>query len=252
MESNTMESQENRQARGPMRGRRVRPMAAWKALRQLIRDPDDTTQVFEIIDALAGRAFEKAFERFRASPNGPRLIAEQPDIVAALSDRDSLAAMPAGSLGRAYLDFVLREELTPEGLSSASKDFEEDPAAPAGAYWFGARMRDTHDLYHVLTGYNRDLVGEASLLAFTWAQTRNRGIGAIVLMAYAKAGSQAPGARPMIRQGYRRGKAAAWLPAQDWEALLARPIDEVRRELNLGELPQYEEFRSEGAPALAS
>ena len=231
--------------------RKVRPMAAWKALRNLMKDPDDTTQVFEIIDALAGRSFEKSFKKFRRSPNGPRFIEEQPDIVALLSDREALAAMPAGSLGRAYLDFVIREKLTPEGLSSASKEFDWDPEAPKGAYWFGARLRDTHDLHHVLTGYNRDLVGEAALLAFTWAQTRNRGIGAIVLMAYIRAGQENPAARGMIREGYRRGRRAEWFPGQDWEALLSQPLDEVREQLRLGDLPDYDEVRSEGAPAPA-
>ena len=59
------------------------------------------------------------------------------------------------------------------------------------------------------------------------------------------------GARAMIREGYRRGKAAAWLPGQDWEALLSRPLAEVRQELGLGDPPVYDEVRSEGAPALA-
>ena len=128
--------------------RAVRPRAAWRALRNLMQNPDDTSQVFEIIDSLAGRSFENSFKRFRRSPHGPRLIEEQPEIGALLNDRDALAAMPAGSLGRAYLDFVIREDLTPEGLSSASKEFDQDPAAPKGAYWFGARLRDTHDLHH--------------------------------------------------------------------------------------------------------
>lgn len=231
--------------------RAVRPMAAWAALSNLIKDPDDTSQVFEIIDALAGRSFEKSFKRFRRSPNGPRWIEEQPDIVAVLNDRDALGEMPVGSLGRAYLDFVIREDLTPEGLSSASKEFDQDPEAPKGAYWFGARLRDTHDLHHVLTGYNRDLVGEASLLAFTWAQTRNRGIGAIVLMAYFRSGQNNPAARGMIRAGYRRGRKAAWFPEQDWEQLLMQPLEDVREHLRLGDLPAYDEVRSEGAPALA-
>ena len=41
-----------------------------------------------------------------------------------------------------------------------------------------------HDLWHVTTGYGRDALGELSLLAFTYAQEKNRGIGAIVLYGY--------------------------------------------------------------------
>lgn len=233
---------------------RVRPLDALRAIRGLLRDPDDTGKVFDIIDALSGRAVERAFERFEKSPTGARLLASQPDLVATLRDRERLMALPAGTLGRAYGEFVSREEISADGLVEASeREGAEDPAIPPGRYWFGARLRDMHDLWHVVTGYNRDLVGEASLLAFSYAQIRNRGIGFIVLVAYLRASSaEIPWARPMIRDGYARGKAAAWLPEQDWEALLERPLEEVRRELRVGAPPNYEQVRSEGAPVLAS
>ncbi len=232
---------------------RIRPLDALRGVRSLLRDPDDTEKVFDIIDALSGRSIEHSFERFRRTASGARLLEEQPDLVAALNDRERLLAMPAGTLGRTYGEFVVREEISADGLVGASESIAEpDPSVPAERYWFGARLRDMHDLWHVVTGYNRDLVGEASLLAFSYAQIKNRGIGFIVLVAYLKAGQKdVPWARPMIREGYRRGKNAQWLPAQDWEALLSKPLDEVRRDLGVGDPPVYEEVRSEGAPVLA-
>jgi ubiquinone biosynthesis protein COQ4 len=116
---------------------------------------------------------------------------------------------------------------------------------------FGNRMRDSHDLWHVVTGYGRDLIGEASLLAFTYGQTRNRGIGFIVLVAYIRAGRVSPEPRAMIRGGLRRSKNASWLPSADWEALLERPLDEVRKTLGVVPVESYSELRSEGAPAIA-
>ena len=47
----------------------------------------------------------------------------------------------------------------------------------------------------------------------------------------------------------RRSRRSAWLPAQDWEALLAQPLDEVRRQLRIEPAPSYEAVRSSGAPA---
>ena len=45
----------------------------------------------------------------------------------------------------------------------------------------------------------------------------------------------------------------AGLPAADWEALLARPLEDVRAELAVGQLPEYTEQRSEaGEVALKS
>ena len=43
---------------------------AWTALKILIADSERTDQVFEIIDALSGRSFERGFARFVADPGG--------------------------------------------------------------------------------------------------------------------------------------------------------------------------------------
>ena len=51
-------------------------------------------------------------------------------------------------------------------------------------------------------------------------------------------------ARRTILDGFRRGRKAAWLPEQDWEAMLSMPVDEVRRRLSLGAPASYVEIRS--------
>jgi len=233
---------------------RIRPLAAWRALRALVGNPDETKHVFELIDALSGRSGERLYERFRSTPSGARILAEQRELLPTLANREALLALPPGSLGRCYAEFMGREQISPEGLVEASVEGGRgpDPALPPGRRLVGARMRDQHDLWHVVTGYGRDLVGEAAVLAFTYAQTRNRGIGLIVAVAYWKGGGAAAWFRPLLREAFRRGKRAAWLPAADWEALLPRPLEEVRAELGLGEPPSYEALRSSGAPALAA
>lgn len=223
----------------------IRLGEAWRALRKLMADPDRTDHVFEIIDALSGNSGEKQFQRFAATATGREVLEEDRDILPVLSDRDALLALPEGSLGHTYAEFMNREQISADGLAEASEQGSDrlHTEIDQTRIRFGTRMRDTHDLWHVTTGYNRDLVGEASLLAFTFAQTRNPGIGAIVAMAYFRA-TDSPHARKMIREGYRRGRKANWLPGADWETLLARPLDQVRAELALEELPAYEEMRS--------
>ena len=41
--------------------------------------------------------------------------------------------------------------------------------------WYANRLRDTHDLFHILTGYGRDALGEQCVLGFTYGQTGNYG-----------------------------------------------------------------------------
>lgn len=232
---------------------RIHPLLALRAIRALLRDPDDTARVFEVIDALSGRSGARLFERFRRSAGGARLLRERPNLLALLAAREQLLALPVGSVGRSYAEFMGREQISADGLVSASETgTTPDASLPEERRWFGARLRDMHDLWHVVTGYQRDLVGEAALLAFTYAQTRNRGIGFIVAVAYWKAGRAQPTARRLLRDAYRRGRRAAWLPGQDWEALLAQPLDQVREQLGLGAPPRYTQLRSQAAPALAS
>jgi ubiquinone biosynthesis protein COQ4 len=109
-------------------------------------------------------------------------------------------------------------------------------------------MRDTHDLWHAAVGYSGDVLGETALLAFIFAQTWNPGIGLILAIGVSKTVRFPHGgsmARKTILDGFRRGRRAAWLPAQEWETLLGLPVGEVRRRLSLDAPPVYTEIRSE-------
>ncbi len=234
---------------------RIRPLQAGRAIRALLRDPDDTAQVFRIVEALSGRTGERVFRRFRATATGARVLAEQRCLLASLQDRAALAALPAGSLGRTYHDFMAGEALRADGLREASLQGRSRREIPDPERRLVLeRLRDMHDLWHVVTGYGRDLVGEATLLAFTFAQTRNPGIGFIVGVAWWRAGRDAEGHafRRLLSDGYRRGRRASWLPAADWEALLPLPLAEVRQRLGVEPAPTYTPVRSAGAPAVGT
>ena len=172
---------------------RIRPLDAWRALARLVRNPDETKHVFDLIDALSGNSGERMLRRFQTTDNGRRILAAKRELLPVLSDRERLLALPVGSLGRTYADFMSREQITAEGLVQASMEGGRANAdlSPERQV-IGLRLRDSHDLWHVVTGYGRDLVGEACVLAVTYAQTRNRGIGAIVAMAWWKAGREMP------------------------------------------------------------
>lgn len=234
---------------------RIRPVEAWRALRALVSNPDDTGQVFRVIRALSGRSFERVLERTRNHPTGARILAEERRLLPALADRERLMALPEGTLGHTYAEFMEAEQISAEGLADASTEQVPEAVSRMGVDGeiLGERLRDMHDLWHVVTGYSRDLLGEASLLAFTYAQTRNRGIGAIVgygLWRLWRGGAK--DAVALVRGGYRRGKNAEFLPAQDWEALLELPLSQVRAQLGVETAPSYEQQRSGGAPSVAA
>ena len=214
---------------------RLRPFQAIRAVRRLMADPEDTSQVFTIFRALRGKSGIKAFRRFAASPTGTRVLRERRRLLDTLSDRARLAALPPESFGRRYFEFMNSENLTAEGLVQASQSWENDPV-PAEMELFRARMRDAHDLTHVLTGYGRDGLGEACLLAFMYAHNRNRGALLILLMGLKRMPRVA---RRAVFEAWRNGKKAHWLPHQDFEALLPRPLEDIRRELDIAHPAAY-------------
>lgn len=222
---------------------RLDPKRALDAMVALTQNPDDTAQVFTIIESLSGRAPARMLRGFRDDANGRRLLAERPDLVSILADRDRLRAMPAGSLAHAYLAFVESEGITADGLVAASEAGEIGVRERGSDLdYIATRMRDTHDLWHTVTGYKGDLVGEASLLGFSLAQTGNPGIAMIVLTGMLRIRQLDAIAR--IAGGTRRGMKARWLPALDWESLLPLPLETVRAMLRIEPAPAYEPLRT--------
>lgn len=222
---------------------KVRFRDALKALNALFANPEDTAQVFRVVEALSGGHAERMLARFRSAPGGRDLLRERPEVIERLVDRASLAKLPDGSLGRKYLEFLDSEGITAEGLKKASiAGRNANRHATDDEAFLKDRMRDTHDLWHVVTGYKGDLIGEASLLAFIFAQTRNPGIGFIAGAALVRGNE--PKVRALILRGFLRGARAVWLPPVKWEKLLALPLDEVRRQLRIGSPPDYVPFRA--------
>jgi ubiquinone biosynthesis protein COQ4 len=224
--------------------RRVRFGDAARAMKALLDNPDDTAQVFRIIEALSGRNGERTLDRLRSAASGKRLLRARPALLDKLTDHASLSKLPEGSLGREYVRFLDSEGISAEGLKQASLDGRSPGSddIPEDLDFLRNRLRDTHDLWHVVTGYKGDLLGEASLLAFSFAQTRNPGVGFIVGIALLR--GREPSVRRLIWQGFTRGVRAEWLPAVEWEKLLSLPLPTVRRMLNIGEPPVYQVLRS--------
>lgn len=241
---------------------RIKPLKAWKHMQNLIADKEDTAQVFHIIEALNGNVKLNDFNRFMASENGPSLLAERSDLPTMLDNHGPLEELPEGTVGREYIKFMQSEGLSAAGLvaesevlNSSIKSFDDDLS------WYMNRGRDTHDLYHVLTGYGRDALGEAALLGYTHSQHGGLGISFIAFMGGMKIAQQAPRdakVKAVIAEGRRNGKAAARIVDQDISALLREPIADARKRLNISEpvlykraLEIFSEYELEPSPVAA-
>jgi ubiquinone biosynthesis protein COQ4 len=216
---------------------------ALHALYVLIRDPTDTTQGFRLLEALDPLIHHRELESMRREPSGEKLLREQPELLDALCDRNALESLPEGSLGRVYRDFCVREGVEPEGfveVGEAGSVTIEDALVRYAAH----RSRDSHDVWHVVCGYRTDLAGESAILGFILAQHRSPGlllllIGA-VLHSFAVGGAAGKTMRRLAKFGWKMGRQARPLAAAPWEEWLAKPLDEVRAELRILEVPTYE------------
>jgi ubiquinone biosynthesis protein COQ4 len=230
----------------------LQPGRALRALQRLSEDPDDTAEVFTIIEALSGQAPLRVLARFRKDPAGRQLLAERPKVLSTLIDRPSLERMPVGSLAHAYLAFIDREGITADGLVKASNDGRSGKLDPESDFAFVTdRIRDTHDLWHTVTGYQGDVVGEAALLSFNVAQLYNPGVAAIVVTALLQFRDLR--FSRLVGRAFVDGLRAAWLPPAHWEALLPLPLAQVRSLLRIAPTPMYIPLRtSEVRAAMAA
>jgi ubiquinone biosynthesis protein COQ4 len=223
---------------------RYRPLRAVRSFQALIKDKEDTSLVFKIFESLPSSSFMDRVSDLSLSPQGEMLRATEPRLPNILDDHAALRRTPKGSLAHAYCDFMEAEGLTAAGLVAESERLGR-PKYPDLVEWFINRSRDTHDLFHVLTGYGRDALGEQCVLLFTHGQSPSQGH---LLIGYAGAanirkmvkGSAAPvfGA---VREAHRTGKGAPQLMAQPIRELLARPLDDVRAELRIPQPVLYRE-----------
>ena len=220
---------------------RLRPMAALRAMRKLLKDREDTSQVFVITSSLRGKSALRGAERMRKTGPGRAALAGQRSLLPVLCDRVALASLALGSFGRAYHDFVVRENISAEGLVDASLVQKKFPAPTADEQLFRERVRDMHDLCHILTGYGRDPLGETCVVAFTYAQTRSLGLAVISLLGTVKISKALPGTpvKSVVLEAYRHGRAAAWLPGEDLENLLPEPLEAVRAKLGIALPTRY-------------
>ncbi len=208
-------------------GRRPDWPRARRALKALLDNPQATVNAFELNDALDPDRYEQGLQRLLQHPGGRRLYDRRPNLRQALADRETLALLPPGSFGRAYLDHLDRWGLAPAKLVELmeARGIGDD----AGLRWFAERHVLSHDIRHVLTGYGADMVGETTLLWFSYGIDGGRST-ALLMTGAGMRTLRVKDWRvvPLFWKALRQGRRARDLLALPLEELLPRPLEEVR------------------------
>jgi len=223
---------------------KFRPFHAFVSAVKLILNKDDTRQVFEVVTSLSKDSSRRLFERFVATPYGRRVAEGEVKLAEILGDFAKLRTYPERSFGKAYVDFMDEAGFTPQGLIDAADEagvgLKEYPELDAFRRAF-THLEVSHDLWHVITGYGRDPLGEICNLVFTRRQTGNPGLRLIIFMGLSaiKLERWSMPVLKAARQAAEMGEKVDFLLKEDVENLLARPLEEVRADLGFIEPTIY-------------
>lgn len=205
----------------------------------------DVNQAFALMHRLRdSRPMQRSLGVLRKDPEALALIrsrALMPQL-----DPEQLLALPKGSLGQVFGALVRALGYNPDFYAGPEyfNNLETD------ADYVNYRTVATHDLHHVLTGFNFDPSGELGVISVSVAQYGAPGFAfaswATVLATWMGATthySQIDSESELIssprykmglmQQGMAIGEAARPLFALDWPALLSRDLEALRQELGV-------------------
>lgn len=196
----------------------------------LVQDSTSLKSVFDINDGLRNsEAMQAATAYLKSVPEmaqliGDRYIAPQPDL-------EGLLTLPDQSLGRVYASKMMAEGFNPNFYPQLPVDNELD--------YIRLRVRQTHDIWHAVTGFDTDELGEIALQAFGLAQMHYPSAVLIIaasLISGIKQPQQPESLNAIFKAitvGYHMGEQAKLFLAQKWEEGWSKPLAEWRAELSV-------------------
>lgn len=180
-------------------------------------------------DALAGYD-----ELALANPLAQEMLKQR--YLSPIPDLDALAALPDGSLGRAFAKYMRDNELDPK-LLRESAFIEAHKRRGEDVGYLAERGFQLHDMFHVLTGYDTTPLGEVRVVSFTVAQTPAPYPALIIASRPLQAALYQPKLLPpimdAIAEGWLLGRRAKPVMATRWEDHWERPLAEIRTEYGL-------------------
>lgn len=148
-------------------------------------------------------------------------------------DLDKLIEYPEGSFGREYAEHMKRNNLQPLNISSELADV-------ARRNVFALRYVVTHDIFHVLLGFDTSYAGEIGVLAFAAAQNYSKSLKISFWFAKILYPIIAPNQIKAILENQHKGKELAhkakFLLGYRFEEHWHESLDKVKQDLGLAEI----------------
>lgn len=196
-------------------------------IRLLFDDSGSLQPVWQLSQSLVtSPAFERAVASMQTTPEVAALLAER--YIAPPHDLNALLHYPPDSLGYVYAHHMTQLGLQP---------IEPAIAIDSTVHYVEYRWRQTHDIWHIITGFDTSEIGEIGLQAFYLAQFQLPLASLLIANALISVTVLRPEALnallSAIAQGWYMGKVAQPLIAQKWETAWEKPVAVWRAALNM-------------------
>jgi ubiquinone biosynthesis protein COQ4 len=212
----------------------VQSLMTLKGVISLIKNPNNTMSVYDIEDALTHEKPNQVSIEFILAQPGMKQIAQE-QYIAPEPDVEQLLQYPENSLGYQYASYLK--------VSGFDPHFYRDLEIKDNVSYLFMRRRQTHDIWHIITGFGADVASELGLKAFELAQTRSPMSALLVAGGLVRTLFEDPEnlgyLLDRLAVGYRMGAKAKPFLAQKWEEHWEKSIEQWRNELNVEVPPSY-------------
>jgi ubiquinone biosynthesis protein COQ4 len=198
----------------------TRVRTAVHALRILADDPGNTYYGPLVNVCMDSETYAELARAWRQTSEGRRLLDQRPTLQGRELDLEALARLSEGTLGHEFVRYFRSNGIEPFVTAF--------PVANDVDY-LSKRYRETHDLFHVITGYGTDEPGEMELQAFVLGNLGLR--QAMLILAYSiprrikREGFQDFGAYlGRLRAAYLRGRHSREMLSVSYDTLWEQPV----------------------------
>lgn len=192
--------------------------------------------VWELNNSLLdSHAFQLTVAAMKASPEVAAILAER--YIAPDHDLEALLHYPQDSLGYAYASYMKQAGFQP---------LEPVMAIDSDINYVDYRWQQTHDIWHIMTGFDTSEIGEIGLQAFYLAQFQLPLSSLLIANSLISVTLFRPEfLSPMLEAiacGWEMGKRAKPLMAQKWEEAWERSVSSWRTDLNVQPVESENQF----------
>lgn len=200
-----------------------------RAIARVLADSNRTEEIHAVEEITSRRVFQRWLET-RASELH-ELLERRPELASDRIDYEALRQLPETTLGGAYIQHLDRNDLSADSQATQTH-YCDDPDIS----YMVRRFRQTHDVWHTLTGLGVQGHEEVIIHAFSLGQL-HLPVSYLILffgtLKHIVLEQRWQALQPGLRQAYEAGKDAAPLMPVIWEDHWRESLDDIRRQYNV-------------------